>query len=723
MKKYFLFFLLVSFSVAAMSQSFLSVHGHIVDEQGEPIMYANVALYGTKYAATSDAKGHFSFRVPEGQYTMQIAVVGCIKLSESVQIKPEGKAYLGKFVLQTAQQALKEVVVTGTRTAKRLSEVPILTKVVGSEEIMQSGCVNVLDALESAMPGIQFSPDAHGNNMTIQGLDSKYILVLVDGQRMVGETRGNVNFDRIAAADIQQIEVVNGASSVLYGSNAIGGVINIITKKTTQPIEGKIDTRYSDFNTLNTNFSVGTKQDKFSLSLNGFRNSSDGYDLTPETPESFTAYPFVDYSASVRGQYQPNRQWDLSAHATIFRHENANPQASLKSTHGLNKNHSFGAKAAYAFNANHKLSLSSSHDLFDAFRVYEKRNNEKDKSSDYKYHSFLLSDTYSGMDNVELITGVEMNLESVFSYIVFGEHLTGKEKHKQSQDFNLFAQADWKAIEDLELIGGVRYTHHKTFGSHFTPNFSAMYTPVKGLKLRGTAALGYKSPSLKELYYNFDHQGMFWIYGNEELKPENSHYFSLSGEYTLGLFNVSVSAYHNMIDDKIDMLMVNNTITGKMEFHHYNINQAEIQGVETFVNWKFLSNFKTKLGYAFADAVDKSTGLQISGNSKHTATALLTYYTHHQKFPMSLSLSGRFLSPRLYQSRIKDANGNEVFSIEETEAYSLWKLTYIQEFPKWKSVQVSLKCGINNIFDYSNLEKSAAVNPGRTFWVGFALQF
>ncbi len=722
MKKGILLLLVLLVAFVTYGQKMATIKGSVITEDIRLAANISVLLKGTTYGGATNQKGEFEFQAPEGNYTLLVSSLIFDDVEKAISIKENSVNRFDGIRLVESMTGLNEVVVTGTRTEKRLEDVPVLTKVVSEHEIAQAGGVSALDALEASMPGIQFSPDPHGNNMSVQGLDTKYILVLVDGERMVGETRGNVNFDRISAGDIKQIEIINGASSVLYGSDAIGGVVNIITKKTKKSLEGNVAARYSNFNTLNTNFSVGTRQDKFSLRVSGFRNSSNGYDLTPETPESYTANPFVDYSITTKLEVRPNNRLTISGHGTLFTHENLNPETSLKSTHRFNINTTLGAKVNYDFSEDHNVTFSVNSDKFNAYDVFPNYDDSLSKRSDYQYSTFVLTDRYHWNDELEFMGGLEMNIANIFSETLFGTS-EGADKNKSSNDLNAFAQADWKIVEDVELIGGIRYTHHDAFGDHFTPNLSAMYSPFKRLKFRGTAALGYRSPSLKELYYNFDHQGMFWIYGNENLKPENSTYFSLSTEYNYKEFNMSLNFYHNLIENKIEMLETVNTVTDKIERHHSNISEAQLRGFETFVNWQFLSNFKTKLGYAFSDAIDKSTGLQISGNSKHTGTSSLTFFTKSPKYPLSITISGRLLSPRLYQVASQDGNGKEVFTTEKTEAYSLWKIVYIQKFPKWKGVGAEISGGINNIFDYSNLEKSAVLNPGRTFWVGLSVKF
>ena len=707
-------------SVSAMAQNRSSISGTVYDRKsGLPIPYATVFI-GHKGTGT-DGKGRYELKgVSRNLTLLNVSCVGYEKAVQPVDLT-EADTFTFDFYLQESKCSLDEVVVTGTRTEKRLSNTPILTKVISEEDIVQAGSVTALDVLQDVMPGIQFKPDAHGANMAIQGLDNDYVLVLVDGKRLVGETRGNVNFDRIMAADIKQIEIVGGASSVLYGSNAIGGVINIITKKPETPLEGRVQSRYSRFNTWNSNVNLGFADDRWSLRLNGFRNSADGFDLTPETPESFTALPYTDYSGGANLSCRLSQRFTLKARGSYFRHETFNPPASLSSVHGRHINHTLGAELVCTLNDHHTLSMGTHTDKYAAFAIYEKKNDSTDLSSDYRYTSFDLTDRYRFGKKLEWVNGGELNLENVYSQSLFGFEAPQDEKHKRVHDFNLFSQADWKVGKKSEIVGGVRYTHHATFGSHFTPKLSAMYAPGK-FKFRGTAALGYKSPSLKELYYNFNHQGMFWIIGNRDLKPENSRYASLSGEYTNGTFNASVNVYYNRIDNKIASVLVKNEVEKRNEYHQRNIDKAAIKGVESYLNWQFMNHFRLRAGYAFTDAVDLSSGEQILGSSKHTATASLTFFTRNVRYPLSLTFSGRYASASPILEVTKDEKGNEVRKIRASHPYSVWKINYLQHIPLWKRFSADLQVGVDNLFDF-NEKKSTLIDPGRRFWGSLSLNF
>jgi outer membrane receptor for ferrienterochelin and colicins len=288
---------------------------------------------------------------------------------------------------------------------------------------------------------------------------------------------------------------------------------------------------------------------------------------------------------------------------------------------------------------------------------------------------------------------------------------------------NAIAQVDYKILNNLEAILSGRLNYHSRYATHFTPNFSMMYSPGR-FKFRGNISTGYRAPTMRELYYNFDHNGMFWIYGNPDLKPESSFYTSLSGEYTRKVFNTSVTLYRNAIENKIDYLDIVNG--DDYEKHLINVGEALLMGAETQASIAFLKYLKIRASYAFSDAEDLATGLQLYGNSKHSATMGLTFQMKGIKAPFSLSILGRGSSSRLLQFaeiETDPVSGEEVTTYfrEESDPYQVWKISYRQRFRLGDRLIMEASTGVNNIFNY--LTYGSIVDPGRRFFAGLKFQF
>ena len=176
---------------------------------------------------------------------------------------------------------LKGVVVTGTRSPKKLREVPVLTRVITHKDIQKADATNIQDLLQTELPGIEFTYAMNQQvNMNLAGFAGQSILILVDGERLAGETMDNVDFTRLSMADIERIEIVRGAASALYGSNAAGGVINIITRKSKEPWTLHLDARYGEHNQQRYNTILSLRQGIYANRLTFSHTSCDNYQVS-----------------------------------------------------------------------------------------------------------------------------------------------------------------------------------------------------------------------------------------------------------------------------------------------------------------------------------------------------------------------------------------------------------------------------------------------------------
>ncbi|MDE7149790.1 MAG: TonB-dependent receptor, partial [Bacteroidales bacterium] len=219
----------------ASAQSY-TISGSVTDAtDGGPI--PGVYVMAGKYGAQTNGQGVFEIKnVPSGTYVVRTMYYSSYT-SDQAEIELQSDTKL-EFKIKEQALSLGEVVVTGTRTERHLADVPVLTTVIPSREMEKAASVSVLEALEDVVPGIVSSENAMGNNLRIKGLNSRYILFLVDGERLVSEgAGGNVNLDQIDVNQIERIEIVQGAASALYGSNAVGAIINLITKEPVHKIE------------------------------------------------------------------------------------------------------------------------------------------------------------------------------------------------------------------------------------------------------------------------------------------------------------------------------------------------------------------------------------------------------------------------------------------------------------------------------------------------------
>lgn len=704
-----------------------TISGSVYSSNGKPASDVSVMLLNTPYGGITDLKGNFTFKAPTGEYTMVVFAINYDRKEFPVTIKPGVDNKYSDIKVSENGHYLNEVVVTGTRTARTLKDTPVLTKVISGNLIQESGATTVLDALENFVPGVNFTPNAMGDNIQIQGLDNKYILILVDGERLVNERTENVNFSRLNASDIKQIEIINGASSVLYGSNAIGAVINIITKDVDKPLQGSARIRYSNYNTFVADALFGFKIKDFSSKTVLSAKNSDGYSIRSNPDENGVASylimnPYSDYTlsqtfkykyrdkldAEVKGTYYNNETWFLSKYQTR-----------------RDENYTFGGRLQYVFTNKNVMTFTANNDKYGGNQIYKLRNDSSVHMNSSRYTAYRLMDVWDINDKIQLVSGAELNQEKTFSYDQFGENPEDRDAH----NWNLFAQGEFKTKIGLEALAGVRYTNHSQFGSYLSPKISLMYR-LRDFRFRANVSNGFKAPTLKELYMNFPHKIgddiPFWIIGNTDLVPEKSWYKAISAEYIGKDVNISLTIHDNAIKNKINTNQVWNQTQNRTEMRYENVEDAQITGVDVSVQWSLLKYFQLRGGYSFANAVDKSTNRQLSGNSKHTGTLSIMFRQEHfpfvssaTGFPFSLMITARAMSPRTVYS-----TNSETEEVTETSTgdYFISSLTYTQQFPIYKSLNGDFQAGINNLFDYVNRD-ALSNNPGRTFFVSLGIKF
>ncbi len=618
----------------------------------------------------------------------------------------------------TTTNFLEQVVITGTRTPHALKNVPVLTKVVSKIELNDIGAVTALDALESLMPGFTFNPDQnHGDNIQLQGLDNKYVLVLLNGERMVNGRSENVNFARINAADIQRIEIIDGAASVLYGSNAIGAVINIITKDVQEALEINLAGRYGSYNSYVGDAALGLSGDNWSSRTVFNTKGSDGYLVKGTTaqgnPASRRVNPSDDYYIGETFKYRFSDKLKADLYGSAYLSQFWPYQDVI---HRRETDYNAGAHVYWQTATDNMLCVALNSDFYNAYTL-ENQSNKELFHNNYNLTSGRITDTWTRLSRLRLIGGYEFNHEYANAPERFG---SGSAVHS-AYDNNLFVQGEFKLWDNLSVVAGGRLTQHSSFGIHFTPKLSVMYS-VGDFRFRAGVSNGFKAPSLKEMYYNFNMPGGFYMKGNPDLKPESSWYESLSAEYIAQQFNISVTVYNNDINNRIAYVEYNGIPEYPSGLLHYaNVERAGIRGVDVAARANFCNYFNVTANYSFADTEDKGTGNALNGTSKHAFTGGIAFRYPDckiglKRLPMSLYFSGRVASPRLYQN----VNQLGIPKGSETKTTSIWRMVYTQEIPYvWMLSGIEIQAGIDNLFDWT--DPIVAATPGRTWFVTLKL--
>ena len=699
------------------------VSGQVVDENtGDGIPLATISVTGLGWGTVCDMKGYFKVEVPVNQ-SAELTVRSVGYETKTLVLESD---VTGNLVVRLKKSLLDldEVTVTGTRTEKTVAETPVMTRIVPSEVLQRNDFESMIDVLEYNIPGLRFNTDPRGNNIQVQGLENSYILILVDGERLSTTPGGPIDFDRLTTANIKKIEVLKGAASALYGSSAMGMVINIITDIPKRPLEGWAKVRYGKYNDLQLDAGVGMKYKGFYAQTLFNRTSSDGYDLTPETPESFTENP--SNHMAIEEKLGWNNQYSrITVKGSLYWGEVENPWESTAPTHYRSLTKTLQVNAEHAFNDRYKLYGTYAGDFYTRKTVYDFLYLLDSTNAWSHEQTVRLVDEFKPWDNLVIVKGFEWNGTKNYNKMQYGKEKTIRDM----DDANLFVQADWMIADRLEVIGGFRYTHNSEFGSAFTPKVNLMYSPGN-FKIRAGYSRGFKTPGLTELYSDFNMGSVSHNIGNPDLKAEHSDYFSVSGEYTWqGRLMLTAELYQNTVDNKINSYNVDieDPKPGELgtELRYENVKGVRIRGAEATATYYPVSALLLRTSYAFCDALNKETGLQLSGNSKHAMNWSASLHGKLLKHEGAVTLSGRWDSKRISKSRRTETDDSgqevEVITTRTKPGYTMWKLTAQYTPWTWKYMRLSVTGGVDNLFDF--VDTSIIYDPGRRFFGSLILRF
>lgn len=696
-----------------------TVRGVVLDEMGTPLPGASVWLKGTTVGAGTNAKGEFVLALRKsGQQVLRFSFTG---------YKPQEYVWEGKedadltIRLEPARNSLDEVVVTGTRTPKPLKEVPVLTRVVSEREIRQINPLDFRNLLEFALPGLQFGT-AHGSNLPtlkFQGAEGGYVLFLVDGERIGGEgSNGNIDFERIDVDNIARIEVVKGAMSALYGAQAMGGVVNIITKNADRPFTADLSARIGSRDEMKYSASVGTKLNRFSSYTTFSYRRSDPYEVEDQEGQirevhgrdsvwrdtsaqgSSVVLGYDVWSLNERLGYSFTDALKAEMSVGYYRNNLQNPYE-LDGIQDRFSTLTVHPKLDYLVNENHLLTLSYMLDNYVKKEVYSDGFPDQKTMQDLTNTVHL---NYSGKlaEHHTLTAGVEVNTQKMHHYWFDSNSLLDYVQ----QNYVLYVQEEWKANEAFSLVAGVRSDCHSHYGFHSSPNLSLMYRRA-GLSLRGGYGMGFRLPTLKELHASYPMGGFgFMIYGNEDLKPEKSHQGTLSVEYTKGVFNGSASGYYTKYRNEI-YLGTYEEEDGTLAQKYYNHESSRKTGVDVMGQVRLDGGFTLNASYSYVNTHADKEGYNTSVFRPHSLTFTANYARQVGKVRTSAALNGRWLSKVDVWNR--DDDGNDVLT--PYYAYSSVDLNLGARFPRG----FRLALGLNNLMNFKakNAAADSSVIPQR----------
>ncbi len=708
--------LATAFVVASAAEERYQIRGTVVDEEGYPLPGASVAIVGTTIGAGTNADGEFVIVVrTSSPLQLCASFTGYQPMTQDVN---PASAQSVAFNLEPALNEKEEVIVTGTRVAKPLKETPILTRVVGQKAIQSLNPMSIETLLQYELPGLQIVYNSMSQlpEIKYQGVDGEYVLFLVDGERISGEGADhNVDFTRFNVDEIERIEVIRGSQSAVYGSNALGCVINIITKNATRPFTGNVSARYAGSNGNKFSASVGTKQNRFTSLTSATYRTRDTYTVGDEEGQTTVS---VDDEGNVTESVSSASTttvygYDIYDVAQKFGYAFTDKlSADLKGSYYHNKRAVRGSNKYqdyfidYAVNAKLKYLIADNQQINGSY-VFD--NYKKDKNffalgyvrTDYRNKNNTARVDYSGtFGRHTLSSGVEGDWEYLKHYMM-------KDSADASvQTYSLYLQEDWKAAEGLDVVASVRGDYHKKYHLHVTPKISIMYNPIEILTLRLGYSQGFRSPSLKELYQEYDMGGLgiMMLYGNEDLKPETSHQISVSAEVTKGIWNASASLYHNRFNNKIAYASLGDDSS---DMQYVNAENAKTTGVEAILQTRLELGLTMTAAYAYVNDYEEVNGKNTSSVRPHSITFNAMYQKRFGKIACNASLNGQWTSKLDTYSFSTSDNS---YSYVSYRARTLCSMNVGATFPRG----ISASLGVDNLFNYKDKASDSSLQLPQT---------
>ena len=591
--------------------------------------------------------------------------------------------------------SMDELVITATRTRKLLKDTPILTRVVNRKDIELADATDLRDLLQQELPGVEFTYSMNQKlNMNVGGFAGQSVLILVDGERLAGETMENVDFSRMDMNNVERIEIVRGAQSALYGAGAVGGVINIITRGAQEPWSLNLNARLADHREQRYGGLLGLKQGRVGNMLDVQYTSVDNYTVCMDYADECEfrrVYGGRTWNVKDKLTYRPNDVLKLTARAGYYFKE----LTTDVDVYERFRDFTGGLRAEWDITNKDRLEMSASYDQYDKsdlLRLWER------DIMDYRNLQMSLRMMYNRtLRQKDILT---VGGDYMRDYLHTYQFSDGKERVQYTGD--LYVQYDCFLGKRWELIGAGRWDYFSDAegASQLTGKLAARYTS-DSFVLRAGYAGGFRAPTLKEKYSYFNMVGDIYVKGNEALESERSHNFNLSAEYTLQNYNFSASASYNTITNRITSSAPQQGSMGDHYVQYINLPRARVLGIELLATgqWSLAGGhrLKARANYVFTREWLSQGGMTPYCPARpHSFNLRLDWDKQWTSFyGTTLSVSGRVLSAVDYETVQMDYPYTPRHV--HNPAYTIWKIQLQNRLGKG----IRLNVAVDNVFNYA----------------------
>lgn len=670
---------------------------------------------------------------------------------------------------------LREVVVTGTGTRHLLKNAPVQTEVISRKMLDSYGGKSIEDILGGLTASFAFSEGDMGSQMQLNGLGNSYILILIDGKRIHGDVGGENDLGLIDPHNIERIEIVKGAQSALYGSDAMAGVINIITRKHDK--EGLMlenTTRYGSYNDVRQHNGVGFSLGKLSSYTNlqlqhtdGWRNTGDEYTeaMVVHDSRNKTVNQYTNWQVAERLDYALSKDIGLYAEGMFYK-KNINrpkwgnyPSCDVYTYDLMYKNASasLGGKYILKPTADGRqrsyVALDIDWNMHDYFYTYTHRTYEDAYIDGVLEHGipFYPGQKRLQSDQQRMMAGLKgvfflpyentLNTGLEYRYDYLHAPMRTDKGHASDWTGAVYVQDEFNMVSWFNLTAGLRLVDNEGYGVRLTPKVSTMFS-AGDFRFRLGWSQGFKTPTVKELHYRYLHvmgSSTFFNIGNKDLNPQTSNYYSANAEYRGKRWTASITGYYNVLDKMIALVNVpvgeipagittaylgdgSSNVQARM---YKNMEDAKTYGVDANVSVKVTKEITLTGAYSFLNtdahqynsSKDRLENVIIDGTAHHKWSASAVW-THgfSPTYKLGVNLSTRGSSTRYYQN-----NGNG-------KPFQIWRLNTTHDFgrPK-KKLSYRVEAGVDNILNHVDRTMHpyhlGTTSAGTTVYTSFTIRF
>lgn len=527
----------------------------------------------------------------------------------------------------------RQTVVTGSRTERKAADAVVATEVYTRPQIEQLG-VRDLTQLVQQSPGVEMVYTNRGVGLRLQGLDPEYVLILVDGQRVSGRSGPFTDISRFSLREVERVEIVKGPAAALYGADAMGGVVSLITRRPQKPFEASLRGMFGTLMEGDVRGHVGSKLGPFELRAGGGYRTRKPYswiDPANTALADVTNGPGIrriDYDGEVA--YAPSdalRVWARAGYVwSDFDAVDANTTGAKFDRYQRTEQFDTWAGGRATFGGGTTVTVRGHYGLFkDQFLVDQRNSRALDE------YSVNLTRLWEGLGQVDFKLGrhqLSAGVEGLGEFLV-SSRITPTDVSRGR--VGAFLQDEWVLTDRgprLAIVPGLRVDFDTQFGAAPSPRLAVKFDPSPALTLRTAWGLGFRPPTFSELYLQFSNAGIGYVVrGNQNLKAEYSSSVNASIDYRLPLdgWVLSATAWHTSLTN-----LINVTASGvpnpddPVVFGYENVSNAYTQGLELNARLKLSKGAYVDLSYMGLDARDLTRNRPLEGRSNHRVNVQLS---------------------------------------------------------------------------------------------------